>query len=35
MLKSLIIIVGKFVGIFVTIFSKMEMKNFVFNFDGL
>ncbi len=33
-LKSLIIMVGQFVGIFVTMFFKMEMKKNVFNICG-
>jgi hypothetical protein len=35
MLKYLIIMVGQFVRIFVTMFSKMEMKKFPFIYDGL
>jgi len=35
MLKSLIIMVRQFVGIFITMVSKMEMKIFVFICDGL
>jgi len=34
-LKSLIIMIGQLVGIFVTMFSKMEMKKFEFICDGL
>jgi hypothetical protein len=34
-LKSLIIMVRQFVGIFITMFSKMEMKKFVFICNGL
>jgi hypothetical protein len=35
MLKFPIIMVGEFVGIFVTMFSKMEKKKFVFIWGGL
>jgi hypothetical protein len=35
MLKSHVIMVGQFVRIFVTMFSKMEMKNFVFIYGDL
>jgi hypothetical protein len=34
MLQSPIIMVGQFVGIFITMFSKMEMKTFVFICGG-
>jgi hypothetical protein len=33
-LEFQIIMVGQFVGIFVTMFFKMEMKQFVFNICG-
>ncbi len=33
-LESRIIMVGQFVGIFVIIFLKMEMKQFLFNICG-
>jgi hypothetical protein len=35
MLKSPIIMVGQFVGIFVTMFLKMEMKKITFICGGL
>jgi len=35
MLKCPIIMVRQFVGIFITMFSKMQMKKFVFICDGL
>jgi hypothetical protein len=35
MLKSLIIMVGQFVGLFVTMISKMEMKKIVLICGGL
>jgi hypothetical protein len=35
MLKSLIIMVQQFVGIFITMYSKMEMKKIAFICDGL